>query len=101
MSIKMTEEEHYRLRKRDSDAQRKRIMQSIDTFPYLMLDVVDFDKAKPECCAMDGKALRHDDTFWEEHFPPCNKICLCGVIQYSELMLKKRGIQIVHTREAS
>ena len=94
MGKEMSEEEHYRLRKRDSDAQHRRIMQSVDTFPYLMLDIVELGRAKPECCAMDGKVLRYDDPFWKEHFPPCNKTCLCRVIQYSEGMLKRRGISI-------
>lgn len=92
---RMTNEDHYKLRKIDSDAQRNRIMEAADTFPYLMLDVVDFNKAKLECCAMDGKAMRYDDPFWESHFPPCNKTCLCRVIQYSESMLKARGIPII------
>jgi hypothetical protein len=94
---KNSDDADYRQRKIDCEAQRERIIQSVSTFPYLMLDVVDFDKAKPECCAMDGKALRYDDPFWQEHFPPCKKTCKCRVIQYSEKMLQKRGVAIVDT----
>ncbi len=95
MGKRLSEEENYQLRKKHSDEQRKRIMLSVDTFPYLMLDVADPRRAKPECCAMDGKALRYDHPYWTDHYPPCTKTCLCGVIQYSEKMLLKHGIPIV------
>jgi uncharacterized protein with gpF-like domain len=95
MSIKMTEAEHYKQRKKDSNAQRKRIMQSVDTFPYLMLDVTDTRIARPECCEMDGKVRRWDDQFWQNNFPPCEKKgCLCRVIAYTEGMLKRRGLTV-------
>lgn len=80
----------------NSKRQRQRIMDAASTMPYLMLDVVNVAKAKPECAAMDGKARRVDDPYWEAHFPPCERLdCLCRVIQMGKRQLERNSVPLI------
>lgn len=77
-------------------AQHQRILDASKRFPYLLLNVVDASKAKPECIENDYKPYRIDSEFWKRDFPPCERIdCMCNVTQMNELMLKQRGLKIV------
>lgn len=41
--------------------------------------------------AWHGKIYRHDDPWWEKHFPPNDWFCSCGVRTLSLADLKRRG----------
>ena len=77
-------------------AQRERIKGTEDMMPYLMLDVPDERRARPECADMDGKARRVDDPYWNAHFPPCGwPDCQCGVIQVGDRFIKRDNIEVL------
>lgn len=96
MSEQMTPEQHHALRLADSQAQRERIAQAAETMPYLMLDVPETQRARPECLAMDGCARRWDDPYWEKNFPPCDRLdCLCSVIQMGQRQIDRNAVKVV------
>lgn len=47
--------------------------------------------ARPEHVAWDGLVLRHDDPWWQTHFPPNDWLCSCGVRTLSERDLQRLG----------
>lgn len=46
---------------------------------------------RPQHQAWHGLVLRHDDPFWETHFPPNDWLCSCGVRSLSARDLKRMG----------
>lgn len=46
---------------------------------------------RPEHQAWDGLVLRHDDPFWDTHYPPNGWGCQCRVFGISERELRKMG----------
>ena len=76
--------------------QWQRIQDSAETMPYLMMDVPEKLKAKPECVAMDGRARRVDDPYWKTHYPPCERAgCLCRVIQMGDRQIERHGVTVI------
>jgi len=74
-------------------AQRKRMLEAIETAPFWMLDVPNKCQAKPECVALDGQVMRWNDPYWDTGFPPCDRAgCMCRVIALGERQLKRLGI---------
>lgn len=47
--------------------------------------------ARKEHKAWDGLILRHDDPFWDTHFPPNNWKCSCGARTLSQRDLERLG----------
>lgn len=47
--------------------------------------------ARPQHQAWHGLCLRHDDPFWETHYPPNDWLCSCGVRSLSLRDLKRLG----------
>lgn len=79
-----------------SRLQWQRIQESAEALPYLMLDVPEKLKAKPECVAMDGCARRVDDPYWASRFPPCERVgCLCRVIQMGDRQIERHGVTVI------
>lgn len=46
---------------------------------------------RPEHLSWHGKVYRHDDPFWQTHFPPNGWLCSCGVRSLSMRDLKRLG----------
>lgn len=46
---------------------------------------------RPQHKAWHGLCLRHDDPFWDTHFPPNDWLCSCGVRSLSSRDLKRLG----------
>ena len=79
-----------------SQLQWQRIIESADTFPFLMFDVTDKTRARPQCVEMDGRARRVDDPFWKTNYPPCERPdCLCRVIQMGQRQIDRQGVTII------
>lgn len=96
MAKPMTPEENRALRQFHSDEQKKRIAEAVGSFPYLMLDVPETQRARPVCLAMDGCARRWDDPYWEKNFPPCErKDCLCRVIQMGDRQIERNAVKVL------
>ncbi|KQI69781.1 hypothetical protein AN189_02920 [Loktanella sp. 3ANDIMAR09] len=47
--------------------------------------------ARRQHLAWDGLILRHDDPFWDEHYPPNDWKCSCGVRTLSQRDLERLG----------
>lgn len=100
MAKQMTPEQHYALRVADSKAQLARIAEVAESFPYLMLDVPETQRARPECVAMDGYARRWDDPYWAKNFPPCERLdCLCSVIQMGQRQVDRNAVKVLTPRD--
>ncbi|MDO8933049.1 MAG: phage minor head protein [Rhodocyclaceae bacterium] len=100
MAKPITPAEHHAQRVADSATQRQRITAAVQSFPYLMLDVPEKQRARPECIAMDGCARRWDDPYWEKNFPPCERQdCLCSVIQMGQRQIDRHGVKVIRPDE--
>jgi Phage Mu protein F like protein len=49
---------------------------------------------RPEHLAWDGLVLRHDDPWWQAHWPPNGWGCRCRVFPESERSLARRGLSV-------
>lgn len=85
-----------KLREQQAQEQKSRMVESHLAFPFWMLDVPDFSRAKPECVSFDGKARLWNEPYWESNFPPCERDdCLCRVIALGGRQLKRQEITLI------
>lgn len=70
-------------------AQLQRVARSRPYWLYRHSDAV--ATPRPLHLAWDGKILRHDDPWWQAHFPPNGWGCKCRVLSLSERDLARRG----------
>jgi hypothetical protein len=50
--------------------------------------------ARPDHLALDGKAFRYDDPFWDTHYPPNGWGCKCYVTTMSEGQAQRQGVDV-------
>lgn len=50
---------------------------------------------RPKHAELHNTVLRHDDPFWDTHYPPNDWGCLCGVDSLSDAQLEARGYTVV------
>ncbi len=69
-----------------------------EIFSYLELTVFEFDRAnaRPQCIAIEGKALHLNNPYWKDNFPPCEKLeCPCRVTAKTERGVQRDGLEII------
>lgn len=63
-----------------------------DRRPWWMYDAVNDSNTRPSHEEKDGIVKRHDDSFWDSHYPPNDWGCRCGVRTLSDRQLEARGL---------
>lgn len=77
-----------------SEGQWERIQRNQQLFPFL--EYVRSASVNPRHThlAYAGLVLRADDSFWQSHLPIKEWGCKCSVIQYTQRMLDREGLQV-------
>lgn len=73
----------------------RQAMEQVDLAPYWQYVATMDNRTRPSHAAAHGKVFRHDDPFWDSHFPPCDHNCRCGFRVLSEAMVKARGLDVL------
>lgn len=86
----------YRTNLRVARAQARQQIQrdTADTRPYWMYDAMDDARTRPEHAALDGLVFRHDDPFWDTHYPPNGFNCRCRVRAFTAEEVEARGLTV-------
>ena len=63
--------------------------------PFWMYDAMDDSLTRPSHAALDGKVFRHDDPFWESHYPPNGFNCRCLVRALTRREVEMRGLEVL------
>lgn len=70
----------------------QQMQQVTDTRPFWLYKHSDaVETPRPQHLAWDGLVLRHDDPFWNTHYPPNGWGCRCSVRTLSQQDLNKLG----------
>lgn len=77
-----------------SEGQWERIQRNKELFPFL--EYVRSASVNPRHThlAYAGLVLRADDAFWQSHLPIKEYKCKCTVVQHSQRMLDREGLQV-------
>ena len=67
--------------------------------PYWQYDALQDGRTRPHHAAMDGLVFRHDDPFWDSHYPPNGFNCRCRVRAFTEDDLKERDLKVTSGNE--
>ena len=86
----------YRTNLRVARAQARQQIQreTAEARPYWMYDAMDDARTRPEHAALDGLVFRHDDPFWDTHYPPNGFNCRCRVRAFTAREVEDRGLVI-------
>jgi len=60
--------------------------------PWWMYDAVNDSNTRPSHAENDNEVRRHDDPWWDSHYPPNDWGCRCGVRTLSDRQLESRGL---------
>lgn len=74
-------------------AGRYKQMQADTEFaPYWQYLAVMDGRTRPSHRVAHGLVFRHDDSFWDSHYPPCDFNCRCSVRSLTERDVKRFGL---------
>lgn len=62
--------------------------------PYWMYDALEDGRTRPQHLALDNMVFRHDDPFWDTHYPPNGWNCRCRVQALTRRDVERRGLEV-------
>lgn len=77
-----------------SEGQWERIQRNQALFPFLEYVRSASSNPRHTHLAYAGLVLRADDAFWQSHLPIKEWGCKCSVIQHTQSMLEREGLQV-------
>ncbi|WP_103035221.1 phage head morphogenesis protein [Castellaniella caeni] len=72
----------------------QQMMEGVEIAPYWQYVAVMDERTRPSHAAANGRIFRHDDPFWDSHFPPCDFNCRCSVRALRGRDLERRGLTV-------
>lgn len=86
----------HRIHRLASGYERWQQIHEAEIFSCLKLSVFDPAKARPQCIAIEGKALHMNNPYWKDNFPPCERLdCRCWVTAKTERGVERDGLEII------
>ncbi len=72
----------------------KQMWENREARPYWMYVAVLDRKTRPTHAALSGLVFKHDDSFWESHWPPLAYNCRCRVQALSQSRMDDKGLSV-------
>ena len=73
-------------------------LETADIRPYWQYLAMGDARTRPSHAALNGQVFRHDDPFWNSHYPPNGFNCRCRVRALTAEQVKERGLKITSSR---
>ena len=73
-------------------------LETADSRPYWQYLAMGDARTRPSHAALNGQVFRHDDPFWNSHYPPNGFNCRCRVRALTAEQLKDRNLKITSSR---
>ena len=70
-----------------------------DLYPYWQYHTREDSRVRDSHAVLNGKVFRHDDPFWDTHFPPNGWKCRCYVRSLDDDDLEEKGLKVLDSRD--
>ena len=74
--------------------QYRRHLENADSRPYWQYEAMDDGRTRPSHRALDRLVFRHDDPFWNTHYPPNGFNCRCTVRALTPRQVEREGLHV-------
>jgi len=72
----------------------QQLQDDVDIAPYWQYVAVMDSRTRPAHAAANGLIFKHDDPFWDSHFPPCGFNCRCSVRALRARDIDRRDLDV-------
>lgn len=72
----------------------RQMSDDVENYPYWRYVTMDDDAVRPAHAKMHGVIFRHDNPFWQTHFPPNGYNCRCEVEALDDFDIEAQGLTV-------